>query len=334
MSKGNSIAYHLRQNKAVDRNLFVDLLTKINNCKNISDYTYVSFGGPFLEDFKVIHNGLKIKKMISLEVAQNTHKRQSFNMPLSCVDIGVTPQSASDFITNHYFKKKERHIIWLDYTEPAKINEQLGEIENLSNKINKFDIIKVTLNAHAETLGRETDAPYSNDPRVYRAGQLENILDAYLPYPLTENNVSSKTYPKTLLDAIYKAMSLGTSNRHDVKIVPLSAFVYADGQTMLTATAILLDNDDTKIKRFINKSRLNYWPFFNNDWLKPNNINIPAMSIKEKLFIESMLPSSTPEKIIEEMGFFIAETEPNTISELKTFIEYQRAIPWFSKIAL
>jgi hypothetical protein len=54
MSTGGSIPYHLRQNKAIDRNLFTDLLSRIGRYKNISDYTYYGFGGPYMEDFKVL----------------------------------------------------------------------------------------------------------------------------------------------------------------------------------------------------------------------------------------------------------------------------------------
>ncbi|WP_407928292.1 O-methyltransferase, partial [Collimonas silvisoli] len=53
---GAYVPYHLRQNKAVDRQLFVDLLTKLNRYKAIGDYSYVSFGGPYLEDFKLVHS--------------------------------------------------------------------------------------------------------------------------------------------------------------------------------------------------------------------------------------------------------------------------------------
>ncbi|WP_313680785.1 O-methyltransferase [Pseudescherichia sp.] len=334
MSNGNQIAYHLRPNKTVDRNLFVDLLNKINNYKNISDYIYVGFGGPFLEDFKVMHTILKIKKMISLEIIENTHKRQKFNMPISCIDIGDGPHTAQDFLTNYHFKKRSRHIVWLDYTLPSEINQQLGEIELLCNNLNPYDIIKVTLNAHAETLGRDNSLPYSASPHAFRANALQDILDVYAPHPIQEKHVTTKAYPTTLLHALDKAMHMGIRTRPDISIQPLSSFIYADGQTMLTATAIILENNHSKVERFFKGSRLNNWPFLNKLWDKPKDISIPVMSLKERLEIEAKLPNSTPEEIIDSMGFFLADSEPHTIKQLRTFIEYQRAIPWFSKVQL
>lgn len=332
MSNGNSIPYHLRHNKAVDRNLFVDLLGKINNCKNISDYVYAGFGGPFLEDFKVMHSVLKIKKMISLEIIENTHKRQKFNMPNSCIDIGREPQTSQNFLTNYNFKKRTRHVVWLDYTLPSMLNDQLGEIELLCNKLNTYDILKVTVNAHAETLGRDPNEPHSATPQVYRASNLSAILDRYAPYPIMPEHVTTKKYPITLLHAIRKAVNMGLSTRSDLIMQPLSSFIYADGQTMLTATGVLLENEESKINRFFKKSRLEHWSFIDKTWDKPRNITIPTMSLKERFEIESKLPNSTPEEIIESMGFYLSETEPKTINQLKNFIDYQRAIPWFSKV--
>ena len=65
---GGTVPYHLRQNKAIDRSLFIDLLARLNRCRDISDYTYIGFGGPFLEDFKSVHSFTGISKMISIEM--------------------------------------------------------------------------------------------------------------------------------------------------------------------------------------------------------------------------------------------------------------------------
>ncbi|WP_049848403.1 O-methyltransferase [Trabulsiella odontotermitis] len=332
MSKGNTIPYHLRHNKAVERNLFIDLLNKVNNCLNISDYIYVGFGGQFLEDFKIMHSALKIKKMISLEKTENTHDRQKFNMPVACVDIGEKPQTSGEFLTNYNFKKRTRHVVWLDYTEPSELNEQLNEVQLLCSKLNPYDIIKVTLNAHAETLGKDNTRPNSVDPREYRAERLTEILDAFSPYPLMREHAGSKIYPTTLLHALKKAMVMGVSNKPEVIIQPLSSFFYADGQGMLTATAVILESKENIIDKFFKKSRLVHWPFLDKEWIKPRDISVPVMSIKERLLIESKLPNGTPEEITKALGFNLAEDESQTHSQLKTFIEYQRAIPWFSKV--
>lgn len=76
--------YHLRHNKAVDRFLFIDLISKINEVSNgaIASYTYHSLGGPFLEDFKLMHHYFPLINMVCIEKDLETHKRQKFNCPI------------------------------------------------------------------------------------------------------------------------------------------------------------------------------------------------------------------------------------------------------------
>ena len=64
---GERVPYHLRPNKFVERALFVELLSHINAVHPIADYVYVGFGGPYLEDFKILHQHFGIKNMLSLE---------------------------------------------------------------------------------------------------------------------------------------------------------------------------------------------------------------------------------------------------------------------------
>jgi len=84
---GSSIAYHLRQNKAIERNLFIELLARVGRVRNISEYEYIGFGGPLLEDYKALHAALRIKRMHSIEREENTFKRQKFNRPATFVKL-------------------------------------------------------------------------------------------------------------------------------------------------------------------------------------------------------------------------------------------------------
>ncbi|WP_368860746.1 O-methyltransferase [Vibrio cincinnatiensis] len=126
MSTGTSIPYHLRPNKAVERGLFIQSLRKINKYLNISDYRYIGFGGPFLEDFKALHHELKISDMVCIEVNENVRRRQQFNKPLSCIDFLDRACSAKDFINEHDFDKKS--IVWLDFVSFKDLSHQLSDV--------------------------------------------------------------------------------------------------------------------------------------------------------------------------------------------------------------
>jgi len=112
MSSGATLPYHLRQNKAIDRNLFIDLLGRIGRYRNISDYQYIGFGGPFLEDFKLLHASLRLKNMTSLEQSEEVVKRQKFNKPVS--SINPLKKTSGEYLTEFDFDSPS--IVWFDYT--------------------------------------------------------------------------------------------------------------------------------------------------------------------------------------------------------------------------
>jgi hypothetical protein len=74
-------------------------------------------GGPFLEDFKVVHAATSIKRMTSIEIDANTFLRQKFNRPLTCIQL--LNEASSDFI--HRYSFDDSVIFWLDFTKARSI---------------------------------------------------------------------------------------------------------------------------------------------------------------------------------------------------------------------
>ena len=72
--------YHLKVNKAIDRFLLVEILNRLKGpCNNLSGYTYYGFGGPFLEDCRLIHDRCPEIKIVSIERDEDIFKRQKFH---------------------------------------------------------------------------------------------------------------------------------------------------------------------------------------------------------------------------------------------------------------
>lgn len=325
MSLGGTIPYHLRQNKAIDRSLFIDLLSRINRYRNISDYTYVGFGGPFLEDFKFLHSALRIKSMISLEIDANVARRQQFNQPLSCIDI--LHQSSGDFLVAHEFLTP--HIVWFDYAVPRDLPIQLAETQTLVASLTAGDIFKITVNASPEPLGRPGPGI---DLREHRARCAQERLAGYGPAVIDPVDISTANYPKLLLHAIFSAAKRGVEGDRRLYVQPLSAFVYKDGQQMLTATAILLNHSE--MQPFLSATRLDHWPYINMDWEAPFPISIPDLSAKERLHIESLLPDCQPAEILNSMGYFVGVDEEDADGLMRNFVNYYRLSPWFSRVLM
>lgn len=322
---GTSIPYHLRQNKAIDRNLFLDLLSRVGRFRNISDYRYIGFGGPFLEDFKGVHASLRVTKMLSIESDKNVEKRQAFNKPLSCVDI--TQRTSAELVAEFDFY--EDCIVWLDYTEPSKLGEQLGELEALVSKLQSGSIFKITLNAAAATLGV---APPGRDLQDYRAERAALLLGDYGPAVISTEEVTSKYYPLLLLGAIEAAAKRGISGRNGYVVLPLTCFSYADGQTMIAVTGVVLRKPEEP--GFLKDTRLDHWEFTARDWRDLREISVPAMSVKERIFVESMLPNADSGEIAAAIGFDFANSVDESNRLLVNFVRYYRMYPWYSKVAV
>ena len=86
MSTGSSLPYRLRPNKAVDRELFLSLLMRLSPILSLEKYQYVGLGGPFLEDFRLVHGRLGLSRMTCLESEEEVHKRQVFNRPIASIE--------------------------------------------------------------------------------------------------------------------------------------------------------------------------------------------------------------------------------------------------------
>jgi hypothetical protein len=328
MSSGHTIPYHLRQNKAIDRNLFVDLLSRVGRFRNISEYRYIGFGGPFLEDFKVLHGALRISKMISLDGDGEVVKRQEFNQPISCVEL--IPELSGDFLRHHEFL--DPSVVWFDYTMPKSLGLQLAEIELLTRKSNPGDIIRVTLNASPEALGKP-DSAADTDLKEYRLSVAQDRMAEYCPANASEDDVSAAKYPNLLLKCVESALKKGMDTKRTSVIEPLSAFVYADGQQMLTVTAIVLQKID--LDPFYQATRLKSWAYRCIDWSPPRSISVPQLSAKERMFIEGLLPGeSDPAAISSKLGYMIGDNPKEAEQLLSNFLQYYRLFPWYSRVVL
>jgi hypothetical protein len=325
MTQGASIPYHLRQNKAIDRNLFIDLLVRIGRYVNISDYEYISFGGPFLEDFKLVHGSLRISKMISIEVDENTTRRQAFNKPISCV--ALRHQSSQAFLDTHEFEHPT--IIWFDYSKP-ELGVQLAEVNRLLTMLKHGDVFRFTLNASPAVLG--TPADKTQDLREYRVAKIRDELAEYAPAKIEPDDLITRNYPTLLLKASSAACKQSMSGSSDLVIQPLTAFVYTDGQQMLTVTGVVLKK--TAVAEFNRKTRLKHWPFASLDWSSVTSISVPQLSVKERLRVETLLPENAADAILQDLGYFVGEDSEEGLALMESFARYYRMYPWYSRVVL
>ena len=60
--------YHLRPNKSIDRNLFVQTLIGLTSVFPVADYWYTGFGSYMFDDFKILHERLNFSRKVQFAV--------------------------------------------------------------------------------------------------------------------------------------------------------------------------------------------------------------------------------------------------------------------------
>lgn len=336
---GGFVPYNLRQNKAIERAVFIDLLQRVARSTqlHIHDYTYVGFAGPFSEDFKLIHSALGISKMISVEGNAHVHKRQKWNSPISCIDYRHIQARA--FVDA--FQPQGPSIVWLDFTTALDIGPQLDQAVMLLSKLAPYDVFKITLNANDRTL---EPAVRPDDDREFVASKiaearrrLANHLSAGIE--VTDEDLDRTGYPKLLLLAIETAVKSGLEGKPGCMFLPLTSFVYADSeQQMLTHTGIILPETADR-DEFLSETRIKRWKLATTKWASPRTeairINIPEMSVRERLHIDKSLPNNTPSELTRSLGHRLAEGSlDRTRQALASYKLFYRHYPFFSRIVV
>lgn len=328
---GGSSPYHLRLNKSIERNLFIDLLKIVGRHTNISDYWYVGFAGPFSEDFKTIHSALRITKMKSVEIEENVYKRQIFNYSPSF--ISYMHCSFADLLRGDFYQSDRgttNAITWLDYANAHETRAQLTEFQTLVASSIPLDVIKITLNANVACVtGNNTAA---------KLQCFKHRMGALCPADISEENLTQKDYPETLMRCIKLSLD-GLPGKRDNYFHPLASFTYQDtNNLMLTVTGIILENSDAStIEKFEKSSRVNHWKFCNTQWSAPRRIRVPSLSIKERIELDSMLPCDDPRRgeiLRNALNFYPDEKEQGGILSLENYADYYRAYSLFTKVVV
>lgn len=342
-NNGATIPYQLRPRKAIERNIFIDLLKKIgaSNKINFEDYRYVGFGAAYLEDFKQMHIELGIVTMDCIEMDKNAFSRQIFNNPYYF----VTPYniSSTEYI-DQCLNTDKNQIFWLDYTMPKMLKQQLTEIDILCSKLAPFDIVKFTFNSQLASFINSNHIHLSKkDLRYCHESDFKIILQFLKEHPTFNKylpeDIKVSDIPK--FDAIIRAMAVRAVNRgllnenSGLKFQHLTAFTYADGQEMTTVTGIVCS--DEEFAELLEQSKLQIWPFYNNantglEFIEAVEITVPDMTVSERIEIDKKIPSQDLVLVANQLAFKYGTNMDEHIRLIKGYHTFYKYLPYFSKV--
>jgi hypothetical protein len=338
---GEKIPYHLRQNKYVDRELFLESLGLVDRVRAVRDYLYVSFGGPYLEDFKVVHAAFGNEHMLSLEQEEWVFARQKFNLPFGCVTCNHmrSDQFISDFNEVVRSFGGRSVIVWFDYASAAALRQQVLEFYSLLGQLREYDVIRLTLNANPTTLASTQPGALetADELRQRRFRELQARLGDYLPGDCSADDLTEQRYPVILLKALQMAAVAGLRGNPNHVYQPLNAFAYKDGaHQMLTVTGIILRREN--IMDFLTRTGFDRHEFRSLDWSNVIKIDVPYLSTREKFYLDNLLFKRTHRRQRSRLKsgtvlqVRLAKTPEDSAASIEQYLTFYRHYPHYHRI--
>lgn len=326
--------YTIRPGKFVDRGLFVELLQHVDRFVAMRDAVYIGFGGPSMEDHRFIYAALGLRKMVSIENDDHVFQQQKFNRPL--VEIACIHRDAKDFIDEFEaelarikIKSTQRRIIWFDYEAPSGLIHQLQALQSLIDLANDGDVIRITVNAHAGSLGNSRERESETELQKRRLEVLKKRFGDFLPDGVGLEATQNANYPAVVLNAI-KLAALRATGKSNRTFLPLLIVHYADGQSMLTITGVVLPDDE--VNSFLERTKLNKWPYYANEWTNVERVfKAPHLTTRERLHMDQALV--TRRNKLPARLRYLAEIQGGSDGELvRLYRRYQRFFPKFQHV--
>jgi hypothetical protein len=294
--------------------MLIEALRQLESLGDLSGYTYYGFGGPYLDDFRILNDFFPNIRLVCIEEDEETHKRQLFHRP--CGRITFEPKAFRSFLAT-YKPRDKKSIFWLDYTrfEFACFDEFISLLSQTAEN----SIVKVTLPA--------SHSHFPKEIADFRA-KFGAVIPADAPQAIPHRlEALADLVQKMLRVAVEKALPSAMS----MVFQPVCSFCYTDGTGMLTLTGIVCDQDKQDEIRAVFRP----WRFANLNWEKPRLIDVPVLSTKERLHLEKHLPQNGEDagKILRiALGYRIDDSVEKTEFTLYQYAQYHRYAPYFVKV--
>jgi len=322
--------YQLRPNKAIDRMLLLSVIERLQQDRDLSQYTYFGFGGPFLSDIRLVSQYFPTLRFVSIEEDEDTHKRQKFHCPtkrLRLIHSSLFSYLQEDFASDALA------IFWLDYTDfsPSRL-EEFGQVLDL---LGCPSIVKVTVRAQfdhsllaaAHHLLNEEDAAKLRKATVE---EWQTQFGDYLPGPLEREDLERPRFAP-IVQSMFQVVAQKTLPSAGGKVFQLvHSCRYADGPQMLSLTGVVCEaGHRAKVRADFAK-----WPHANLDWRGPDHIDVPNLSIKERLALEKHLPVRvrSGKALQRSLGYLIDKSQTASERKLRQYKDYYQFYPVFAKV--
>ncbi len=165
--------------------------------------------------------------------------------------------------------------------------------------------------------------------------KFEEQFSKVLPHPVAGALATPEDYARMVQLMIRRAASVALDQPGSERdFLPVHSMRYDDHTQMLSVTGVVVNRQEIAEMR----EKLNAVRFANFDWAVPDQINIPALSAKERHKLEKLLPIENGNEagavLFTELGYFIDNSEAATKRQLAQYADYHREYPQFVRIAV
>lgn len=329
-------AYHLRPNKAVDRFLFLELLRILERHGSAFPETYIGLGGPFMEDFRLLSQEFPHIRLVCIERDFETHRRQKFH---ACTSRMVCIHSTLSSYIARSFPSERPVAVWADYTDMTR--ECLGELADISRKAVPGSVIRATVRAESPWGGAlKTKYPPSAPAKYAEAFRKERTKHetgmtvdgiAFDPAWFGWAEFSLQEYP-TMLARMIGAVVSGACTRPKT-FLPLHVVKYSDGTVMLSVTGLVCHED---ARAGLQRHFRECFRFLSEAIDDVDVIDVPALTTKERLHLDSAVPTSTADgSVCAKRLQYLVEGDGSAVESRRKMAQYERyyrLYPYFGKL--
>jgi|CZKF01.1.fsa_nt_gi hypothetical protein len=330
---GETIPYQLRQNKHVDRQLFVELLSHANRVSPVKDALYISFGGVYFEDFKLIHQVFGNKRLLSIEKEEWVVQRQEHNKPYGCIECrhmdSLELANNIEKIRSEFGKRQM--ICWLDFAAASNRRGQLDEISLLAKNAREFDILRITMNVNPATLSGQIPGELIKVRDQRRLEKLRVDFADKVTREIGLTDVTKEGFALFGQEMIKHEIQRALSSSPRLYFQPMGSYTYSDSEhTMLTVTGTFLREEE--VEDYMLRTRLRDFEFAGLAW-ELKHINVPLLSHREKLTLDQKFGSGRSlAEMVLSLKFRFDKKPDLSENMMKSYFRFHRYYPHFHRI--
>ena len=331
-------AYNLKANKEADRAVMIETIRRtIPLFGTESDYRYIGFGGPFLEDMKRVHGAFPSIKLLSLEGNPETFKRQEYHRFVNDERLELAFGKSHDYLRATY-EPQGKEIIWLDHLNFGR--EELSDFVFLATKVGTGSMLRITFRGEWKDKLPGAASPDADWTKIFK--NFKNNFGDLAPESLEPDDfLDGQKYCAIVTRMVVAAVQDELAPPLPRYFQPLVANFYRDETRMLSIMGVVadappleqvvaigtVDVDSTIANAFRN------WDLASLNGETVHLLDVPSLSLKERLALDRHLPLTSAERqaeCLKELPYLVGDSAADHERLMR---RYAALSPYYSQFA-